>query len=323
VKKFLLLLSVCATAFLVSTGSALAEDPKEDAGRCSMWVDMCRAEPIPYEAMLNDLASVRVIFIGERHDSVRHHEIQRRIIADLAKRGVKLVVGMEQLEAVYQPKIDLYNKGEIDFDQLAEQTDWSKRWGGYELYKGIVETANKAGAPVLGLNARKETIRQVARSGGLDKICPGARKELPAEVFLNDPRYEKLLNLRMQVHMAATPERLRPMIEAQMCRDAMMASVLCEFLKSEQGKDRTAIVICGSGHCSYGLGTATRVQRRLPGVTQRIVSISDSGDGKKPSPATMAMVRRISVTHEQLRAINRPIADYLHVTSRKPVGGGE
>lgn len=318
-KKFLLLLSVCAVTLLVSTGSALAEDPKKDAGRCSMWVDMCRAEPIPYGAMLNDLAGVRVIFIGERHDSVRHHEIQRRIIADLAKRGVKLVVGMEQLEAFCQPKIDPYNKGEIDFDQLAEQTDWSKRWGGYELYRGIVETANKAGAPILGLNARKETIRQVARSGGLDKICPGARKELPAEVFLNDPLYAKLLNLRMQVHMAATPERLRPMIEAQMCRDEMMASVLCEFLKSEQGKDRTAIVICGSGHCSYGLGTSARVQRRLPGVKQRIVAIS--GGGKKLSPGAMAMVRKIFVTHEQLRAINRPIADYLHVTSRKPVAG--
>jgi hypothetical protein len=35
------------------------------------------------------------------------------------------------------------------------------------------------------------------------------------------------------------------------------------------------------------------------------------------SPQEQAMARTITITHEQLRQIDRPIADYLYQTSRK------
>ncbi len=286
----------------------------EDDGRPSFWIDLYRGEPVAYEDMLDDLAGARVIYLGECHDLERHHDIQTRIIADLGQRSLPLVLGLEQMEFFQQSSLDRYNKGEISFDQLAEETRWSKRWRNYRQYRSVLEAACKFGAPILALNARSETIRQIARSGGLDKINHQARRELPADIRLGDPLYEKLLNLRMMVHVCASPERLRPMVEAQIARDEAMASVLCSFLKSEQGKNRTAVVLCGSGHVAYGLGTATRVRRRLPGARDRIILLSESGDAKL-SPEQRAMAREINITHEQLRAINRPIADYIHVKS--------
>jgi hypothetical protein len=73
-------------------------------------------------------------------------------------------------------------------------------------------------------------------------------------------------------------------------------------------------VLCGAGHVSYGLGMVSRVRRRLPEIKDRVILLSQSGD-LELSPEELAITRDIEITHEQLRAINRPIADYLHVRS--------
>ena len=96
-----------------------------------------------------------------------------------------------------------------------------------------------------------------------------------------------------------------------------MASVLASFLLSAEGRGRTAVVVCGSGHVNYGLGTAARVRRRMPAVKERIVLFSESGDVEL-TPQERAAARPINVSHEQLRELGRPIADYLHAVSTKP-----
>jgi uncharacterized iron-regulated protein len=297
-----------------SRAPAVEDKPPE---RPAFWIDLYSGEPVAYEEMLDDLGSVGVVYLGERHRVERHHQIVQKILEDLAGRGVPLALGLEQLESYQQPIVDRYNRGEIDFDKLAELTDWGQRWHGYAQYRPIVEAAYKAGAPIVALNARAETIRQVARGGGLDKLDAKTRRELPADIQTNDPLYEKLMGIVLMVHASAAPERLRPMLEAQIARDESMAATLCGFLASTQGKGRTVLVLCGSGHVNYALGTVDRVRRRMPGVKDRVLLMSESGDVVL-TPAEEAMSREISVTHEQLRAINRPIADYLHAAHAKP-----
>ncbi|HUT09425.1 MAG TPA: ChaN family lipoprotein [Thermoguttaceae bacterium] len=298
---------------LAAAGSAVAED---DDGRPAVWIDLYRGEPLSYAEILEDLASVRVIYLGESHRLQRHHDIQDRIVADLAKRDIPLVLALEQMESFRQPVLDRYNRGEITFDELARATEWPERWENYRQYQPILKAAREAGAPVLALNARSEAVRQIVRSGGIENLAPEVRKELPDDIQTKDPPYEKLLNLLMMVHMSATPERLRPMVEAQIARDEAMASALCSYLQSPQGQGRTAVVLCGAGHVSYGLGTVARVRRRMPGVKDRMVLFSASGDVQL-TPAERAMARGITITHEQLRAVDRPIADYLHVKGLK------
>ena len=95
-----------------------------------------------------------------------------------------------------------------------------------------------------------------------------------------------------------------------------MAAALSAFLNSPGGRGRAALVLCGTGHVAYGLGTAARVRRRLPQMKDRIILLSESGD-LVLSPQERAVARTITITHEQLRQIDRPIADYLYQTSRK------
>ncbi len=298
----------------LSAGTALAE-PAPEAARLSLWIDPYRGEPVSHETVVDDLADVRVVYLGERHRLVRHHAMQARVIADLAARGRRLVVGLEQLEADRQPQLDRFNAGELDFKQLAEATDWARRWPSYEQYKPVLQAARKVGAPVLALNARAETIRQVARGGGVAELAPKLRSQLPEEMMLDDAPYARLLGVYMHVHLAATPERLRPMLEAQIARDEHMADVLARFLRSPAGKDRIAVVICGVGHVSYGLGMPARLRRRLDDASDRIVVFSESGDVEL-TPGERAVSRPVTITHEQLRAMGRPIGDYLQITTR-------
>jgi len=69
----------------------------EPAGRGTVWVDPYRGEPVTYEEVVDDLASVRIVYLGEAHSLDRHHKMQAAILRDLAARGKSLVLGLEQL----------------------------------------------------------------------------------------------------------------------------------------------------------------------------------------------------------------------------------
>ncbi len=282
------------------------------ADRPLMWIDSCEGEPVEVAQAIKDLATARVIYLGERHTLERHHATQAKVIDELAQGGAALVVGMEQLESAQQAEIDRFNRGELDFDGLARAISWQKHWPNYAQYRPVLEAARKAKAPVIGLAPDPNAIRAVARSGGVAKLDPTMRKKLPAEMELHDPPYEKLLAAQMMVHMAASPQRLRPMIEAQIARDEAMSAALADYLQSAKGSGRKAIVICGAGHVLYGLGTPQRVRRRLKNDDDRIVILAECGDVRL-SPEEQAAARPIEISHEQLRAVGRPVGDYVEV----------
>jgi len=304
------LLTVCCLL-----GAAQADELEH---RCALWVDPFRGEPIDYADVIDDLAAVDVVYLGEAHSVERHHAMQESILRDLGAKKRPIVLGLEQLERYQQPHLDRFNRGEIDFAELAKLTQWAERWHDYQQYRGIVEAARELDIPVLALNARAETIRKVFRSGGVEKLDDDARAELPESLVMDDPPYERLLRLQLMVHMAASQEMLKAMCQAQMCRDEAMADALCAYLQTDAGKGRMAVVLCGTGHIAYGHGTPSRVRRRLPNITDRVVVLSQSGDVEF-SAAMKKASRDIEITHEQLRETGRPIGDYLHVTATADV----
>jgi len=280
--------------------------------RPMMWIDACAGEPVEQAAMVADLGTARVLYLGERHTLARHHAAQAAIIAKLADGDASLVVAMEPLESARQTEIDRFNRGELDFDGLAKAISWADQWSNYQQYRPVLEAARKAKAPVIGLGPKAEAIRAVVRSGGVAKLDKKARKQLPEMMELNDPAYEKLLSAQLKVHKAATPERLRPMIDAQIARDEAMSAALADYLTSTAGRGRKAVVICGSGHVAYGLGTPKRVRRRLGDDSDRIVILAECGE-LRLSVEEQAASQPVEITHEELRAIGRPVGDYIGV----------
>ena len=148
--------AIASALFAVVAAVSTTGAGEPDTSRCSMWIDDCRGEPVRYETVLEDLATADVIYLGERHTVERHHDLQAKIVRDLAGKGIPLVLGIEMMEKPNQPALDKYSAGEIDFDTLAKETHWDTRWSNYEQYRSVLEAAKAAGAPIVALNAKAE-----------------------------------------------------------------------------------------------------------------------------------------------------------------------
>jgi len=312
--------SCCGLILLLGAGCATGPQGQQaiPANRPALWVDALRGEPLGFEKLLDELQAARVVYLGEIHSLPRHHDLQAAILEGLARRGVHLVLAMEQFEYFAQPALDRYNTRSTDLNQLVTEAELDKRWRGHTNYHALLQTARTHQIPVLALNARAETIRAVGRQG-LAGITTEQRAELPQEIVTTDPLYERLATRLLGVHMAFDPQKLRPIFEAQVARDETMAARLAEFLSAPAGNRRTAVVICGRGHCEFGLGMPDRVARRLPDLTQRIVLFSESGD-LHLSEAERKQAREIEVPHQFLKELGRPPGDFFHIIEAGPPG---
>ncbi len=96
---------------LCSIGTGLASS-------ASFMVDLLMGEPIPMETLLEDVAHVRVVYVGEIHTIARHHELQTAILRGLAERNPKLALGMEMFTQEQQPILDRWQNGSEDFSAL-------------------------------------------------------------------------------------------------------------------------------------------------------------------------------------------------------------
>jgi hypothetical protein len=65
----------------------------------------------------------------------------------------------------------------------------------------------------------------------------------------------------------------------------------------------------------FGLGTAERVRRRDPGVVERLMIMTESGQLQLTSEQA-AQARDVTISHAELRLIGRPPADYIRVLPR-------
>ncbi|MBD3177377.1 MAG: hypothetical protein GF320_19560 [Armatimonadia bacterium] len=279
------------------------------------WLDMYHAEPTDGETLMDDLVQSEVIYLGETHSVDRHHALQTWVVEQLVAREVPFFLAMEQAEFFHQNHLDRYNAGDVDFDALVEAMDWESRWSNIQDYRQLIETAHAADAPIVGINARAETIRAIGR-GGLESLGEVERGELPHQLWLGDPDYRRLLKLQLPVHAGMPEEVLDQVCDAQIARDATMADRIVRFMDTDEGEGRIAVVIAGSGHVSFGLGTPDRVRTLLPQVRDRIVLFTVSGE-LELSPQEEAMAAGVTITHEDLRSLGRTVADYVHAKAEE------
>ncbi len=317
--KFAAALTCAALAVLLSS---CATAPRSPHGRVApallappeFWLDLTHGDEVSDAEVVADLATAGVVFLGEAHTVKRHHDLQLDLLQKLFLQKIPLVLCLEQLEARDQPAVDRYSRGDLDFAALAKEIDWPNKWANYADYQALCEFARVHRISIRALNAPAATIRAVSRGGGLAKLPADLRAHLPTEIFTDNPVYERLMNLELAKHAALDPAKLRPVFEAQAARDETMAAQIVAARRAMAPPDepRTAVVIVGAGHMRFGLGTAERVRRRDPGIVERLVILTDSGQGR-PTAAQQAQTRDVTITHADFRAIGRPPADYVRV----------
>ncbi len=224
---------------------------------------LSEGDKISFRQLLDDLQASRVIYIGESHDQMEHHHIQRRMIAELAKQGREVAIAMEMFQKSQQPILDLWSQGNLTEEEFLRLVQWETTWGmDYQLYKGILEEARDRRLKILGLNVPRELVRSVAQRG-VEGLSEEERKRLP-EMDLTDQKHRHYLENIYKSHEAGLAKDFEKFYQAQILWDEGMAQHLSEFLSSPEGFGKTVVVLTGNGHILYHFGIPKRLYRRNP-----------------------------------------------------------
>jgi len=267
-----------------------------------------QGEPISFEEMIESLTKARVIYLGEIHSLKRHHRFQLRVIRALYQEKIPLAIGLEMLPFTSQKYLDTWIEGIVEKKKFLQLINWEKNWGiDFDLYEPIFDFAREKRIKLLALNAPHKLVKKVAREG-LSGLSDEEKGVLPAITHSTD-EHRKYLALALSRHKTLRGEFEQYAYEAQEVWDSTMAHYVVEYLKSDEGKNKTVVVLAGSGHLAYGYGIPERVFQKLA-YPYRIMIPTSSGDVEFQSEWEK-YIEPVELTHEDFLFIQRPIADFI------------
>ncbi|MBM4338893.1 MAG: PDZ domain-containing protein [Deltaproteobacteria bacterium] len=259
-------------------------------------------EKISFQQLSDDLQGARVIFVGESHDQVEHHQIQVKIIKDLMAKGKEVAIGMEMFEKSQQPILDKWSHGLLTEEDFLKEVQWEKTWSmDYQLYRSILDEAKNHRLKVIALNVHRDLVRKVAQTG-IEKLSPEDKTKLP-EINLTDKEHLSYIKTIYRDHQGGSAEKFKHFYQAQCLWDEGMAETLAQFLKSPDGAGKTMVVIAGSGHIVFDFGIPKRFYRRTPLPFQTIVLKT----WKKNLDEDLSF-----------SGVSEPLADFLWITHPSP-----
>ncbi len=277
----------CAPAHRRPAGAAgpepphMAGRPPAAAPEADVIIDTRTGEPVSFEAMMDDLADVRVVFIGERHTSAAHHEIQLRIIKALYERHPRdLKVGMEMFSRPYQSVLDDWSAGLLDRSRFLRRVHWHANWKyDFDLYAGILEFAREASIPVVALNIPFHIPPKIA-VGGIDTLLPEEAAQLPRSIDTQNAAHRAYLKEIYERHRAML--RGRDDFEDFYMVQNVWEDVMAEAVADNLGDGCMAVAL-GNGHIVNRYGVPDRMAART-GLPYRTV-LPDPGGDVVPGPA--------------------------------------
>jgi uncharacterized iron-regulated protein len=276
--------------------------------REAVYLDIYQGEPIPFEEMIESLTKARVVYVGEVHTIKRHHRFQLRVIKALDEQKIPLAIGMEMLPFPTQEYLDQWIAGKLREKEFLKLIDWETNWSiDFDLYKPIFEYAREKKIRLLALNAPRSLVKSVARKG-LSGLTDEEKSMLPP-VTPSSEEHRKYLALSLKQHKTLRGDMARSAYEAQDVWDSTMAHYVVEFLQSSEGRDKTVVVLAGSGHMVYGYGIPERVATACD-LPYRIILPTGSGDVKFKEEWEK-FIEPTTLTHEDFNFIQRPIADFM------------
>ncbi len=192
--------------------------------------------------LLADLLLAQVIFMGEFHDHVGHHQAQLTIIDALDNDERPLAIGLEMFRKDSQKILDLWTARELPLLQFLQV--YGDNWSMWPAYREIFLHARSDGIKMLGLNIPRSLTAKVARNG-FKSLSAEERQMLGNVQCVVSPAYGNFIRQALGVHAGQGNQYLN-FCEAQLLWDTMMARNLLEFL--HENPDYRVVVLAGSGH---------------------------------------------------------------------------
>ena len=251
---------------------------------------------VDFEVMLARLSKADVVFVGEQHDDQNTHRLEAAILEGLDRRKVTPVLSLEMFERDVQPSLNAYLAGQIGEEEMLKNT---RPWPRYATdYRRLVELARERKWTVLAANVPRRLAADVSKNGkeAIDKLPETDRALVARELQCPPDEYFKRFSTSMSGHPAGTqtPEQQLAMVErfywAQCVKDETMAESIAAAYENKSASG-PIVHYNGAFHSDFGLGTAERVRRRLPGKKTLVVSMLPVEDLDTLAPASEDLKR--------------------------------
>lgn len=283
------LLAIALGGCMQTAGGPVRPSPKSEY-RPGTIISAETGKPVSFEAMIRDIETARVIYVGETHTRKADHQAQLKILKALDQQISDLVVGMEMFSRPYQPVLDAWSSGELSEAAFIEDTHWYANWKfDYDLYKALLDYIREQRIALYALNIEFHIPSRVA-AGGIDSLLAHDRARLPESILLDDPDHRQYVQDIFDKHgRAATRYSFENFYQAQCVWEDVMAESVSRHLK-----DLTMLVFAGNGHITHKFGIPDRAFERTRAPFKTVMPTS-------------------GYDTEDLRA-----ADYIWITADKP-----
>lgn len=222
----------------------------------TIW-ESATAQTITFEQLIDRLAQVRVVYVGEQHPNSHHHEVQRRILESLTLRKEDLLVGMEMFDRTYQNKLDRWSRGELEWSAFLKQVHWYANWKfDADLYKPILMMVQTQKLPLVGLNLPFHIAPKIAQ-GGIDSLSEADRAHLPTFLDTDNAAHRAYLEEVFKLHRFAGQNDFETFYQAQCAWEETMAQSIADHLGNA-----SMVVLAGNGHIVRHFGIPQRAFRR-------------------------------------------------------------
>jgi uncharacterized iron-regulated protein len=200
---------------------------------------------ISVDTMINEVKDTPLLFVGERHDTSAHHELQLEILKAKLRQGQQLAIGVEMFDDTSQPEVDAWVAGKTREESFRGTFERSWRNLPWDLYRDIFLFAQENRIPIIALNAPRQLVQQVAGSG-MASLTPEQVAMLPEGVDSEvSDAYLDFIKSAYFIH-GRNGDAFRFICEAQMLRNRVMARHITDYLSSHPGS--AMVVIAGGGH---------------------------------------------------------------------------
>jgi uncharacterized iron-regulated protein len=227
---------------------------------------------LSFEELLQNLGRFSIIYVGEVHSSPEDHRIQLSILKGLYDQDPSLMLAMEMFPREVQPLLDQYSQGLLKEGDFLEKVNWEKNWGfPFDLYRGILHWARARKLKIIGLNAPKELVEQVAREG-LNGLSPTDRKRLAAEFYPPSEEQREYLQQHFAMHPRRTIKDFETFFQAQRAWEETMSETLANEAAS-LSPGQHILVLIGKGHMAYNWGLPRLTQLRIPSSFRTVLPI--------------------------------------------------
>ncbi len=236
--------------------------------------------PLTFEALIDDLRDVRVVYVGENHTNPYHHQIQLNIIQALAERGTGLAVGMEMIDRPYQPVLDEWSSGRLETDELIKRTHWYSNWRyPFKLYADIFEFIKSKKIRLIALNLPFHIPPKI-RIGGISSVLGCDSKYLPEHLDTSVSDHRAYIGEVFIQHHGRVKDNFEYFYEAQCAWEDGMAEAIAGHLQ-----EAMMVILVGNGHIFRKFGVPDRAFKRTrasfrtiylaPGGTELTSDVAD------------------------------------------------